>query len=155
MFPCTHIIGWIRPMGTWTLPMTESSIGCSIYQHATWWAQRLMPDAWYTMTWRMMQWLLATIFVILSPAELRVSKQSTTGQQSTSSAVSAPCRGCIGQGVSTSRSTRGYNRHLVDALHCHSVYIGVFASLCREIYRKVARWPSGEVATRNSNSQNW
>ncbi|CAL1141713.1 unnamed protein product [Cladocopium goreaui] len=34
------------------------------------------------MTWRMMQWLLATIFVILSPAELRVSKQSTTGQQS-------------------------------------------------------------------------
>ncbi|CAL1141136.1 unnamed protein product [Cladocopium goreaui] len=28
-----------------------------------------------------MQWLLATILVILSPAELRVSKQSTTGQQ--------------------------------------------------------------------------
>ena len=40
------------------------------------------------MTWRMMQWLLATVFVILSPAELRVSKQSTTGQQSTSAAVS-------------------------------------------------------------------
>ena len=39
------------------------------------------------MTWRMMQWLLATIFVILSPAELRVSKQ-TPGQQRTSAAVS-------------------------------------------------------------------
>ncbi|CAL1133303.1 unnamed protein product [Cladocopium goreaui] len=34
------------------------------------------------MTWRMMQWFLATIFVILCPAELRVSRQSTKGQQS-------------------------------------------------------------------------
>ena len=47
------------------------------------------------MTWRMMQWLLATIFVILSPAELRVSKQSTTGQQSTSAAVSGLAGGAL------------------------------------------------------------
>ena len=44
-------ISWIRPMGTWTLPMTESSIGCSIYQHATWWAQRLMPDTPWLGAW--------------------------------------------------------------------------------------------------------
>ena len=103
----------------------------------------------------MMQWLLATVFVILSPAELRVSKQSTTGQQSTPAAVSGLAGGGIGQAVSTTRGMGSYNRHLVDVLHGHSVYFGVFASLCREIYRKVARWPSGEVATCNSNSQNW
>ena len=64
------------------------------------------------MTW--MQWLLATVFVILSPAELRVSKQSTTGQQSTPAAVSGLAGGGIGQAVSTTRHMGSYNRHLVD-----------------------------------------
>ena len=44
-------ISWIRPMGTWTWSMTESSTGCSIYQHSIWWAQRLMPDTPWLGAW--------------------------------------------------------------------------------------------------------
>ena len=74
--------------------MTESSIGCSVYHHSTC-IVSTTPDASYTMTWRMMQWFLATIFVILCPAELRVSRQSTKGQQSASAAVSGFAGGAL------------------------------------------------------------
>ena len=131
----------------------ESSIGCSIYQHSTWWVQRLMPDTPWLGAWCSgSSQRFSSFFLLLSCV-------SRSRARLDSRAPRLRFRGLLGGHWSGHFNNSWHGELQQASSRCvalpHSVCFGVFASLCREIYRKVARWPSAEVATRNSNSQNW